>query len=148
MVETMGFEPTTPCLQTVRRPVVIAAELAPSGCGAAPVDRSRPKRVAHVWPETVLVIRRLVRAVRRGSCEAVPQVERPQQSATSRWRPTSWVHDGYTARAGIISLGTGPPATGTTCGLRPVVLRLAPSGLRRLDAVAHGAWRSGLSIGI
>jgi hypothetical protein len=41
----------TPCLQTVRRPVVGTAELAPGGSGAASADRFRPHCVARVWPE-------------------------------------------------------------------------------------------------
>jgi len=45
--------------------------------------------------ERNLLIRRLVRAVRPSPAEAVAQVDRPEQSAASRWRPTSWVHDGY-----------------------------------------------------
>ena len=50
LVETMGFEPTTPCLQTLRLAVVTAADLVPGGCGAASGDRCRPGRVARAWP--------------------------------------------------------------------------------------------------
>jgi len=89
-----------------------------------------------------ILIRRLVRAVRRGSCEAVAQVERPQQSATSRWRPTSWVHDGYTARPGTISLGTAPacPPMGADQRSRPPPT--ASTGLLRTRRVAR-LWPGG-----
>jgi hypothetical protein len=43
-----------------------------------------------------LVIRRLIRPVRPGPVESFAQVDRSEPSAAGRWRPTSWVHDGYT----------------------------------------------------
>ena len=57
-METMGFEPTTPCLQTVRLVVVIGTELAPRARGAAPGDRFAPDCVAPVWPGPAAPIRR------------------------------------------------------------------------------------------
>jgi hypothetical protein len=56
--------------------------------------RSRRLRVLN------LLIRRLVRAVRGWSVEAVGHVELPARSAASRCRSTSWVHEGY-MRAGL-----------------------------------------------
>jgi hypothetical protein len=49
-VETMGFEPTTPCLQTVGLGVVVEPDLEPSRHGVASGARRRPDRMARVWP--------------------------------------------------------------------------------------------------
>jgi len=53
------------------------------------------------------LIRRLVRAVRRGPIEALAQVGPPEQFVSTRPGPTMWVQDGYTAVAPIASLETG-----------------------------------------
>lgn len=51
MVETMGVEPTTPCLQTVQRSVAVVHELEPCGPQPALCGLLRSVRVARVWPE-------------------------------------------------------------------------------------------------
>lgn len=53
-----GLPPAmTPCLQTVRPPVVTEAGLAPPEHGVASGDRFRLDRMARVWPGPVLLIR-------------------------------------------------------------------------------------------
>jgi hypothetical protein len=49
----MGFEPTTPCLQTVRLGVVMAPGLVVGVRRRASVDLVRSVRVARQWPERV-----------------------------------------------------------------------------------------------
>jgi hypothetical protein len=52
VVETMGFEPTTPCLQTVRTTGAGWSELGSEGAEAASSDFDRPGRVARAWHDT------------------------------------------------------------------------------------------------
>jgi hypothetical protein len=55
-VETMGLEPTTPCLQIVRTIKLRGSELGDEGAEAALSDLDRPRRVARPWhgPSTAL----------------------------------------------------------------------------------------------
>ena len=51
VVETMGFEPTTPCLQTVRLVAVYVRMLRRCAPRSASSGLLRPARVARMWPE-------------------------------------------------------------------------------------------------
>jgi hypothetical protein len=51
-VETMGFEPTTPCLQTVGLKRDDSADLARNWHRAAPARLPRTGGVARVWPRS------------------------------------------------------------------------------------------------
>jgi hypothetical protein len=92
---------SNPCLETVPCGVVVVPGLVAVRHEAASDARLRPNRVARVWPEPALLIRRLVRAVRPCSAGARPQFQRPVLFGLVRWRPTSWVHKRYTARGAL-----------------------------------------------
>jgi hypothetical protein len=51
LVETMGFEPTTPCLQTVQLVAVEPGDLLPARRRVAWPGLAQTAGVAHLWPE-------------------------------------------------------------------------------------------------
>src|SRR5829696_6281304 len=112
----------------------------PSVTACAP---DSPSGRARIGRAVNLLIRRLIRPVRPGSFEVVALVERPESSVASRWRPTSWVHDGYTPGAAIVSLGTAPFTEYVVGDLRGQLPRPASVNLPRTRRVAR-LWRPGL----